>query len=130
MTMRTTGRLFQEFWSKFPICVKVRSESGVPACRVRLLSALRIHPILVVLAIASKRVINAEPQPSRIWTYTSVVYGCGNCAETEIRVSDLEEIDKRNAGSDLLLRWERKQRKSMFQMQLKGTKNYPPKTEQ
>ena len=59
---RTPKRLIQEIGSRFPICVKVRKESSVPACRERLLGAPSIHPVPVIFAIASKDVVNAEPQ--------------------------------------------------------------------
>ena len=56
-TRRSTRGLIQEFRCWLPISVKVRKESGVPACRARLLDAPSIHPIPVVLAITSKSVI-------------------------------------------------------------------------
>ena len=59
---RTTRRLVQEFGSRFPMFVKLRNESGVPACRAGLLGAPSIHPVPVVFALASKSVVNAEPQ--------------------------------------------------------------------
>ena len=40
---RTTGRLFQEFGSRFQICLKVRNESSVPACRSRAVGCAK-HP--------------------------------------------------------------------------------------
>ena len=64
---RATGRLFQELGSRLPICVKVRNESRVPACKTGLLGTPRIYPVLVVLAIASKGVVNAEPQRAVVW---------------------------------------------------------------
>ena len=38
------GQLFQELWARFPICVKVKNESGMSACRASQLVAPRVDP--------------------------------------------------------------------------------------
>ena len=58
-------------------------------------------------------------------TYTLGRNGCGNCAETQIRMSDIEEHDKRIAHVKMLLSREKMERKKPLKIQLKGTKkNY------
>ena len=69
---RTTRR------RRFPICVKVRNGSGVPACRAGLLGAPSIHPVLVILAMASRGVVNTEPQRAVDWRKRAVGIRDGN----------------------------------------------------
>ena len=68
---KPTGRLFQEFGSRFSISEKLRNESDVPACRAGLFCTPCVIPVPVFFAAGSKSLVNAEPHWAVDWAEAS-----------------------------------------------------------